>query len=829
VGSGVIGLANDLNEAYPSAGRAADDWRRLAADIHTSWSAVDDPAAAGGRFPPVGDMASGSLVILGSGIQSLGFTADAEQQLRAADRVFFCVADVPTAGWLRTIRPDAYDLYVLYDDTKPRYHTYVQMTEAMLHFVRRGENVVAVYYGHPGIFVLSTHRAIRIARREGLRAVMRPGISALDCLCADLGVDPAQPGLQTHEATDMLIRRRRLDPTLHVVLWQVGLIGEMGYRRKGFLNRNLEMLIDYLQATYGPDHLVTHYVAARYPTLEPQIATYELRRFLEPKIRATLTGISTFYIPPRDAAPVDLDVAISLGLARPGDVARSSGPIREIAQYGRRERRAIAEFDGFAVPLDYQYQPSTAAARFLIDLARDVRLQARYSADPIGALSEYHDLSDRERSLLATRNEGALQLAAKGTVVTDSPSESLVHDVLRDLRTARELAASVNRARAERSHAPLRAWERARERPVDWRRLPAAVANVLASSLNAWTGIYLDEPSQRLITIVGNRRGNRAGAVFVGSRRIRSFSFANHVLAWDDGPSGCPQGELQLGYGAESCRRASGRLTGLDGSGTDVTLDEPELRGPTLASWVGRYLSDGDSRPTDVTVRAPGLVVTVDGAAHEVLELRDGRLQHNGGWLAVTAGPGGAHRLSARDGDGELALGVVGDRSRDFVEPFVGAYRVCRSTAGGREFFDLTITADSIAVGGADGAHPFRFEEPFLSWTASDGEGRLHLYLDALTLAPAFSGSMTGADGTAQAVYGIAASTGSVDPQWALRHVGAPPLPAWAIADLTLISRPWIAIGGLHLESQWRKTHATHFLIARLAATLPSTLNRLTD
>jgi hypothetical protein len=411
----VIGSANDLNEAYPSAGRAAEDWRRLAADISASWSDVVN-ATAGGERTPLGDEASaGSLVILGSGIQSLGFTADAEQQLRAADRVFFCVADVPTAGWLRTIRPDAYDLYVLYDDAKPRYHTYVQMTEAMLHFVRRGENVVAVYYGHPGIFVLSTHRAIRIARREGLRAVMRPGISALDCLCADLGVDPAQPGLQTHEATDMLIRRRRLDPTLHVVLWQVGLIGEMGYRRKGFLNRNLETFIEYLLAVYGPDHLVTHYVAARYPTLQPQIATYELPRYLEPKIRATLTGISTFYIPPRDAAPVDLDVAISLGLARPGDVVRSSGPLREIDQYGRRERRAIAEFAGFNVPMDYQYQPPTAASRFLIDLARDVSLQSRYISDPVSALSDFPDLSDRERALLATRNEGALQFRSTST------------------------------------------------------------------------------------------------------------------------------------------------------------------------------------------------------------------------------------------------------------------------------------------------------------------------------------------------------------------------------------------------------------------------------
>ena len=133
--------------------------------------------------------------------------------IREADHVFFCVADPATSVWLKALRPDAYDLYVLYDDTKRRYLTYMQMAEAMLHFVRRGRKVVAIYYGHPGVFVLSSHRAIRIARREGHAAVMHAAVSALDTLCADIGIDPSQPGMVTYEATDMLIRRRRPDPS----------------------------------------------------------------------------------------------------------------------------------------------------------------------------------------------------------------------------------------------------------------------------------------------------------------------------------------------------------------------------------------------------------------------------------------------------------------------------------------------------------------------------------------------------------------------------------------------------------------------------------------
>src|ERR1051325_8759626 len=213
--------------SYPTRDTHANAWVCLAREI----AAATDTGGTSAAAP--GDGVRGRLTVLGSGIQTIGFTLGDREVIERADRVFFCVADPATVVWLKRLRPDAYDLYVLYDDRKPRYITYMQMAEAMLYGVRCGEHVVAIYYGHPGIFVLSTHRAIAIARREGHEAVMKPGISALDCLCADLGVDPAYPGMSTFEAGEVLLRKRPLDPTVHVVLWQVGLIGEQGYRRKG--------------------------------------------------------------------------------------------------------------------------------------------------------------------------------------------------------------------------------------------------------------------------------------------------------------------------------------------------------------------------------------------------------------------------------------------------------------------------------------------------------------------------------------------------------------------------------------------------------------------
>jgi len=63
---------------------------------------------------------------------------------------------------------------------------------------------------------------------------MLPGISAEDCLFADLGIDPSFMGCQTVEATDLLLRNRPLITSGHVLIWQVGVVGDPGFNFKGF-------------------------------------------------------------------------------------------------------------------------------------------------------------------------------------------------------------------------------------------------------------------------------------------------------------------------------------------------------------------------------------------------------------------------------------------------------------------------------------------------------------------------------------------------------------------------------------------------------------------
>ena len=194
-------------------------------------------------------MKTGSLTVVGTGIQLVGhLTLAAKAWIEQADKVLFAVADPVTAKWLQTLNPTAEALPYNTNNQRRR-ETYREMVDRILAEVRQELNVCAVFYGHPGVFAYPTHEAIKQARHEGFRAQMLPGISAEDCLFADLGIDPGRNGCQSFEATDFLIRRRKFDPTSALILWQIAMTGNLGFYQKESLLRGLKVLNEVLECT----------------------------------------------------------------------------------------------------------------------------------------------------------------------------------------------------------------------------------------------------------------------------------------------------------------------------------------------------------------------------------------------------------------------------------------------------------------------------------------------------------------------------------------------------------------------------------------------------
>lgn len=185
-------------------------------------------------------------------------------EIEGADVVFVGVSDAMVEGWVASMHPDVRSLQPLYAEGKPRPETYAQMEEAILAEVRAGRRVCAVFYGHPGVFAQAPHACIRRALAEGHTARMEPGISAEDCLYADLGIDPGHLGCQHYEATQFLLYRRRIDPSAWLILWQVGHVGDLGLRRRTTGAGHRQVLVDILARDYPADHEVILY---RAPTL----------------------------------------------------------------------------------------------------------------------------------------------------------------------------------------------------------------------------------------------------------------------------------------------------------------------------------------------------------------------------------------------------------------------------------------------------------------------------------------------------------------------------------------------------------------------------------
>ena len=264
---------------------------------------------------------SGLLVVVGTGIKAVGhLTHDARAWITCADEVHYVTTDVITERLILDLQPAARSLSRFYAVGRERHETYESMTCAMLEGARAGRTVCAVFYGHPGVFVYPSHEALRRARAEGIRAIMEPGVSAEDCLFADLGLDPAVVGCAQFEATDFLVYRRRPDPSSGLILWQIGAVGDFAWNPGRTNADNVRVLVDELAGAYGLEHEVVVYEAAQLPTCLPTILALRLRDLG----LAPLSTASTLYVPPRERRAPDPAMVGRLGL-NPGRFGLAPG------------------------------------------------------------------------------------------------------------------------------------------------------------------------------------------------------------------------------------------------------------------------------------------------------------------------------------------------------------------------------------------------------------------------------------------------------------------------------------------------------------------------
>ena len=146
-----------------------------------------------------------SLTLVGSGIKTIShISKEALVYIEKSDKVFYLINEPILEEWIQKQNENTTSLNHLYGKEPKRELTYEKLTAYILEQLHQGGNICVVLYGHPCVFAEPGLNAVIKAKQQGYDAKVLPGISAEDCLFADLLIDPGRYGCQAFEATDFL-------------------------------------------------------------------------------------------------------------------------------------------------------------------------------------------------------------------------------------------------------------------------------------------------------------------------------------------------------------------------------------------------------------------------------------------------------------------------------------------------------------------------------------------------------------------------------------------------------------------------------------------------
>lgn len=256
-------------------------------------------------------MSEASLTLVGSGIKFYShLTHETKAYILQSDLVLYLVNDPVMKAWIKKNSRRSESLDGLYVQHNERIDCYRAITNYILQCLRMRQHICIIFYGHPCVYSKPGLDAIIQASQEGFDTCILPGISAEDCLFADLKIDPSTYGCQSFEASDFLIYQRQLDPTCHVIFWQIDAIGILDHSSAVKNKIGLGLFIQQLSKHYSLQHQVIIYEASQYPGFKPKITSV----LLNDLINCVLSRISTLYIPPAYQASPNKDILKKLNI-----------------------------------------------------------------------------------------------------------------------------------------------------------------------------------------------------------------------------------------------------------------------------------------------------------------------------------------------------------------------------------------------------------------------------------------------------------------------------------------------------------------------------------
>lgn len=198
------------------------------------------------------------IYLLGRGIADgvSQMTTEALAAIRASRIVFDLSGDVRA---IRKLHRNVVDLSSDYWTGELCDNIYDRLQEMLLSEAKtNGPTISVVVDGHPMVFDDVNWGIVRAGRKRGLNVVALPGISCVDTMMIDLGVDIGD-GAQIVHANHLLTHDITLDPHLQTFVFQIGKFGTSFFTRQTRANRpgRFTPLVEHLTRFYPPDHVAT--------------------------------------------------------------------------------------------------------------------------------------------------------------------------------------------------------------------------------------------------------------------------------------------------------------------------------------------------------------------------------------------------------------------------------------------------------------------------------------------------------------------------------------------------------------------------------------------
>jgi uncharacterized protein YabN with tetrapyrrole methylase and pyrophosphatase domain len=194
------------------------------------------------------------LYIIGLGIKIPGHTtAEAAQAMGRCNRLYSIVQEPPRV-WLPSAGIEVVNLLSMYAEGALRIDNYERAAARILGALQDVSTVGYVTYGSPLAYDSVAQHLVFAAKAAGIPFEVISGISSIDTLLCDLGLDMA-PGIQIYEASWLVTHRAVLNLSIPVVLVQMR---EFGSFRTHYRERRpasaLQDLVNYLCSFYPATH-----------------------------------------------------------------------------------------------------------------------------------------------------------------------------------------------------------------------------------------------------------------------------------------------------------------------------------------------------------------------------------------------------------------------------------------------------------------------------------------------------------------------------------------------------------------------------------------------